>query len=159
MSSSLLLQQCLACLVPQTWMVLEMGGRWPYSCYIMESCFQYLFNRTDSQSNHIYIYIYIYIWRLPWGLSEVVRIVQQVHCSRRRLLRRGREFHVCTINKNAHMKKVWKLIVYTLYIYIYMKVKVKLATIVKGDYKASFSLATTWRCRKGHNSFFTEFFP
>ena len=33
-----------------------------------------------------------------------------VHCSRRRLLRRGLEFHVCTINKNAHTKKVRKLI-------------------------------------------------
>ena len=47
---------------------------------------------------------------LPWGLSEVVAAVQQVHCSRRRLLRKGLEFHVCTINKNAHTKKVWKLI-------------------------------------------------
>ena len=26
------------------------------------------------------------------------------------LLRRGLEFHVCTVNKSAHMKKVWKLI-------------------------------------------------
>ena len=33
-----------------------------------------------------------------------------MHCSRRRLLRRGLEFHVCTINKSAHRKKVWKLI-------------------------------------------------
>ena len=32
------------------------------------------------------------------------------HCSRRRLLGRGLEFHVCTINKSAHTKKVWKLI-------------------------------------------------
>ena len=32
-------------------------------------------------------------------------IFQQVHCSRRRLLRRGLEFHVCTINKSAHTKK------------------------------------------------------
>ena len=47
---------------------------------------------------------------LPWCLQEVVGTVQQVHCSRRRLLRRGLEFHVCTINKSAHMKKVWKLI-------------------------------------------------
>ena len=31
-------------------------------------------------------------------------------CSRRRLLRRKLEFHVCTINKSAHTKKVWKLI-------------------------------------------------
>ena len=33
-----------------------------------------------------------------------------VHCIRRILLRRGLEFHVCTINKSAHTKKVWKLI-------------------------------------------------
>ena len=45
----------------------------------------------------------------PWGLVEVVGTVEQVHCSRRRLLRRGQEFHVCTINKSAHTKKVWKL--------------------------------------------------
>ena len=42
---------------------------------------------------------------LPWGLREVVGTVQQVHCSRRRLLRRGLEFHVCIINKSAHTKK------------------------------------------------------
>ena len=41
---------------------------------------------------------------LPWGLPEVVGTVQ-VYCSRRRLLRRGLKFHVCTINKNAHTKK------------------------------------------------------
>ena len=46
---------------------------------------------------------------LRWGLPEVVATVQ-VHCSRRRLLQRGLEFHVCIINKSAHMKKVWKLI-------------------------------------------------
>ena len=28
-----------------------------------------------------------------------------MHCSRRRLLRRGLEFHVCTINKSDHTKK------------------------------------------------------
>ena len=47
---------------------------------------------------------------LPWGLPEVVGMVQQVHCSRRWLLQRGLEFHVCTINKSAHTKNVWKLI-------------------------------------------------
>ena len=46
---------------------------------------------------------------LPWGLPEVVGTVQ-VHCSRRRLLRKGLEFHVCTINKSAYTQKVWKLI-------------------------------------------------
>ena len=36
---------------------------------------------------------------------NVVGTVQQVHCSRRRLFRRGLEFHMCTINKSAHTKK------------------------------------------------------
>ena len=32
MSSSLLLQQCPVCLVHLIWIVLAMGGCWPYSC-------------------------------------------------------------------------------------------------------------------------------
>ena len=43
------------------------------------------------------------------GLPEVVGTVQ-VHCSRRGFIRREQEFHLCTINKSAHTKKVWKLI-------------------------------------------------
>ena len=44
------------------------------------------------------------------GLPEVV-VTGQVHCSWRRLLRRGLEFPVCTVNKTAHTKKkVRKLI-------------------------------------------------
>ena len=50
------------------------------------------------------------------GLPEVVGTVEQVHCSRRRLFRRGLEFHVCTINKSANTKKVWKLIVCASYL-------------------------------------------
>ena len=42
---------------------------------------------------------------LLWPLPEAVWMVQQVHCSRRRLPWRGLEFHVCTINKSAHTKK------------------------------------------------------
>ena len=42
---------------------------------------------------------------LPWGVPEIVGTVHQVHCSRRRLLGRRLEFHVCTINKSAHTKK------------------------------------------------------
>ena len=57
---------------------------------------------------------------LWWGLPEVVGTVQQVHCSRRRLLRKGLEFHVCTIHKSTHTKNVWKLIVCPSYIYIYI---------------------------------------
>ena len=61
---------------------------------------------------------------LPWGLSEVVGRVQQVHCSQRRLLWRGLEFHVSTVNKSAHTKKVRKLIVCTSYIFIYIYISV-----------------------------------
>ena len=52
---------------------------------------------------------------LPWGLIEVFGTVQQVYCTQRSLLRSGLEFHVCTINKSSHTKKVWKLIVCTSY--------------------------------------------
>ena len=47
---------------------------------------------------------------LPWGLRKDGGTVQQAYCNRRRLRRRGQEFHVCTINKSSHTKKVWKLI-------------------------------------------------
>ena len=46
----------------------------------------------------------------PCGFPEVVGTVEQVYCSRRRLFRRGVEFPVCTINKIANTKKIWKLI-------------------------------------------------
>ena len=44
------------------------------------------------------------------SLPEVVGMAQQVYCSRKRLLRRGLEFHACTINKSAHTKRVGKII-------------------------------------------------
>ena len=43
MSSSLLLQQCPACLVRLTWIVFVMGGRWPYSWCFVGCCRQDLF--------------------------------------------------------------------------------------------------------------------
>ena len=58
---------------------------------------------------------HVHIRGNPWGLPEVVGTVQQVHCSRRRLLRRGLEVHVFTVNKSSHTKKFWKLIVCTSY--------------------------------------------
>ena len=48
MSSSLILQQCPACLVCLTLIVFVMGGRWPYSCYFLECCLQNLFNIACS---------------------------------------------------------------------------------------------------------------
>ena len=56
--------------------------------------------------------------RISMGPSEIVVTVQQVHCSRRRLLRRGIEFHVCTVYKSAHTKKVWKIILCTSWIHV-----------------------------------------
>ena len=44
-SSFLLLHQCSSCLVHLIWMVLEIGGGWPYSCCFV-GCFQDLFNMT-----------------------------------------------------------------------------------------------------------------
>ena len=44
MSSSLLLQQCPACLVRLTWIVFVMEGRWPYSWCLVGCCCQDLFN-------------------------------------------------------------------------------------------------------------------
>ena len=43
MRSSLLLQQCPACLVRLAWIVFVMGGRWPYSWCLVGCC-----NRTYS---------------------------------------------------------------------------------------------------------------
>ena len=58
MSSSLLLQQCPACLVRLTWIVFVIGGRWPYSWCLVGCCRQDLFKIARS---YIYIYIYVYI--------------------------------------------------------------------------------------------------
>ena len=58
---------------------------------------------------------------LPSGLTEVVGTAEQVLYSRRRLLRRELEFHVCTIHKSAHMKKSRNLFIDPhIYIYIYI---------------------------------------
>ena len=48
MSSSLLLQQCLACLVRLTWIVFVIGGRWPYSWCLVGCCCQDLFRIARS---------------------------------------------------------------------------------------------------------------
>ena len=46
--------------------------------------------------------------RIFMGLSRTCWNVEQVHCCRRRLLRRRLEFPVSTINKSANTKKVCK---------------------------------------------------
>ena len=44
MRSSLLLQQCPACLVRLTCIIFVMGGKWPYSWCLVGCCRQNLFN-------------------------------------------------------------------------------------------------------------------
>ena len=44
MSSSLLLQQCSACLVRLIMIIFVMSGRWAYSCCFVGCCLQDLFN-------------------------------------------------------------------------------------------------------------------
>ena len=51
--------------------------------------------------------------------SRSFRTVQQVHCSRRRKLRRGLEFHVFTINVSIR-KNSGNLFIDLVYIYIYI---------------------------------------
>ena len=46
MSSSLLLQQCPACLVRLTWIVFVIGGRWPYSWCLVGCCCQDFLNKS-----------------------------------------------------------------------------------------------------------------
>ena len=41
-------EQCPSCLVHLIWIILEMGGRWPYSCSFVGCCFQDLFNMAYS---------------------------------------------------------------------------------------------------------------
>ena len=48
MSSSLLLQQCPACLVRLTWIVFVIGGKWPYSWCLVGCCRQDLFKIARS---------------------------------------------------------------------------------------------------------------
>ena len=50
MSSSLLLQQCPACLVRLTWIVFVMGGRWTYSWCTLVCCHPDLFNIAHMHS-------------------------------------------------------------------------------------------------------------
>ena len=54
MSSSLLLQQCPACLVRLTWIVFVIGGRWPYSWCLVGWCCQDLFRIARSRLSIIW---------------------------------------------------------------------------------------------------------
>ena len=57
MSSSLLLQQCPACLVHRTWIVFMMGGRWTYSWCLVACCRQNLFKSIFFSSRLVSVQV------------------------------------------------------------------------------------------------------
>ena len=68
MSSSLLLQQCPACLVRLTWIVFVIGGRWPYSWCLVGCCRQDLLRIARRMAEKFsyfifYFIIYFYFYR------------------------------------------------------------------------------------------------
>ena len=71
MSSSLLLQQCPACLVRLTWIDFVIGGRWPYSWCLVGCCCQdlkYLY--AYKGLNKVYMDVYcIYLWGSLRGIA------------------------------------------------------------------------------------------
>ena len=68
MSSSLLLQQCPACLVRLTWIVFVIGGRWPYSWCLVGCCCQDLFRIARS-----IVTLKEYFWRVIMTRKRKVR--------------------------------------------------------------------------------------
>ena len=82
MSSSMLLQQCPACLVCLTWIVFVMGRRGPYSWCLVGCCLQDLFNIACS-----------ILVLLPSSFSSHLVSIQVVH-------------PYSSIDKNAAWKKL-----------------------------------------------------
>ena len=64
MSSSLLLQQCPACLICLTWIVFVMGGRWLYSWCFVGCCCQeqwLIYQKTKLRFNWIVSDTWLYL--------------------------------------------------------------------------------------------------
>ena len=99
MSSSLLLQQCPACLVRLTWIVFVIGGRWPYSWCLVGCCRQDLFKSLNIYTEHFffkyclwlqtklyYIYIYIYILSHVRSIRNPLIVFNKNEAIRKRIL-------------------------------------------------------------------------
>ena len=107
----------------------------------------YIYIRLHKHTHthtHIYIYIYGKLQRfLPTFISPSLSPDEGL-LNRRDL--------TLTFPYNRFLIFWITLFFFFLYIYIYIYIKVKLATIVEGDPKAPFSIATTSRCRGGRYS-------
>ena len=71
MSSSLLLQQCLACLVRLTCIVFVMEGRWPYSWCLVGFCRQDLFKCVYS-FHFLNCLMIVVLKKTPWNTGVAV---------------------------------------------------------------------------------------
>ena len=110
MSSSLLLQQCPACLVCLTWIVFVIGGRWPYSWCLVGCCRQDLTQFLPG-SGHIDTAIRVHYMDANKTAGEEAR--RQLH-------------------KNAmcNLEQVYTNILIYIYIYIYTYIHVCMCVCV-----------------------------
>ena len=89
MSSSLLLQQCPACLVRLTWIVFVIGGRWPYS-WCLVGCYIYIYifksDLKQQPKNKIRVHILgeaacvsfsIHLIQYPWIIYIYIYIERE----------------------------------------------------------------------------------
>ena len=90
-SSFLLLQQCPACLVRLIWIVLKIGGMWPYSCCFVGCCYENLLNITCSILLQSRLAFSLY------GLSASMWCIHIVELTRPLL---GKKFHFILSDKS-----------------------------------------------------------
>ena len=120
MSSSLLLQQCPACLVCLTWIVFVIGGRWPYS-WCLVGCLPPLpnlvliFPVVFSPSKVIYLSIYLFIFvYLHIGPRSNVSLLSLSRCIYIYI-------YIILISRALNKNPCWLCLVgFNIYIYIYV---------------------------------------
>ena len=122
MSSSLLLQQCPACLARLTWIVFVIGGRWPYSWCLVGCCRQMVLE-TVVQSQ-VKSYQRLKKWHSMWP------------CLTLRFLRYGSRVNTgngVAPSPTSRCSRYWKGSLRVtldkgsqLYIYIYISCEIKL---------------------------------
>ena len=79
MSSSLLLQQCPACLVRLTWIVFVIGGRWLYSWCLVGCCRQDLFKIARSINKNILSAMDKLSFKLSKNKNNTHILLYQIH--------------------------------------------------------------------------------
>ena len=73
MSSSLLLQQCPACLVRLTWIVFVMGCRWPYSwCFV--GCYLQVPKQTTFTLHWFPFYFILFYFILEYVATKTKKV-------------------------------------------------------------------------------------